>query len=386
MKKKCKPLHYYNDYEEFIAMDLRTLNHFLADLESRLDEAEELRVEQEWLDFADLKRNSGAFRTSRVPKASAIDWPKMLVNDALEDVTDMIYQQLWSVNQTLEAGGGEMHCIRSNYGTCIIPSMFDVQIHIMPRSTDTLPGNKPFADGSAGIRRMLSQGKAWDFTKNFAGKTFEMAERYLSLAKAYPKVSRFIHYYNPDLQGPLALCETLWGSSFYEDFYDEDAMESHLLEDALDYFTELYLDFTDRFHRLAPTFDPEHSVEWGCLHRGGTIIRNDSAMNISGDLYQEFVMPRDQKIISAVGGGIHFCGKGDHYIQHVAAIEGLTCINMSEPARNNMEKIYSNTVDRDIIIFGLLKSEVDRAIASGRELHGRVHAGASTAAWLGKRD
>lgn len=367
-------------------MDSVTLNRYFSDLENRLDDAEELRVERQWLDFADLKLTHGAFRTGRTPKPSAIDWPKMLVNDALDDVTDMIYQQLWSVNQTLESGGGEMHNIRSNYGTGIIPSMFDAEIHIMPLSTDTLPGSKPFPDGSKGIRRMLDRGKNWDYSKGFAGKTFKMAEKFLELAKTYPKVSRFVHYYNPDLQGPLALCEALWGSSFYEDFYDEDAMESHLLEDALDFFTELYLDFTDRFHRLAPTFDAEHSVEWGCLHRGGTIIRNDSAMNISGELYREYVMPRDQRIISAVGGGIHFCGRGDHYIQYVTAIEGLSCVNLSEPQRNNMEKIYSYTVDRDIIIFGLLKSEVDRAIASGRELRGRVHAGASTAAWLGKRD
>lgn len=367
-------------------MDDIILHHYLSDLESRLDDTEEIRVEKEWLDFADLKISSGAFRTCRVPKPSPIEWPKMLINDALDDVSDMIYQQLWSINQTLEAGGGEMHCIRSNYGTGIIPSMFDVQIHIMPRNTDTLPGSKPFADGSAGIRRMLNAGTSWDYSKGFAAKTFQMAEKFFELTKDYPKICRFVHYYNPDLQGPLALCEVLWGSSFYEDFYDEDAMETHLLEDALDFFTEIYLDFTNRFQRLAPTFDSEHSVEWGCLHRGGTIIRNDSAMNISGDLYKEYVMPRDQKIISALGGGIHFCGRGDHYIQHITSIEGLTCVNLSEPKLNNMEKLYSHTVDKDIIIFGLLREEVDRALASGRDLRGRVHSGASAAAWLGKRD
>ena len=367
-------------------MDRHMLNQFFADLEERLDESEELRVEREWLNFADLRLTSGAFRTSRKKRASKLDWPKMLVNDALDDVTDMIYQQLWSVNQVLENGEGTMLNLRSNYGTGIIPSIFDAPIHIMPRNTDTLPGSKPFPDGSQGIRRILNEGRNWDYSKGFAGKTFEMAEQFLTLAEAFPKVRRFVHYYNPDLQGPLALCEVLWGSSFYEDFYDEDAMESHLLEDALDFFTELYLDFTDRFHRLAPTFDTEHSVEWGCLHRGGTIIRNDSAMNISGELYREYVMPRDQKIIAAVGGGIHFCGCGHHYIQHVASIQGLSCVNLSEPARNDMEKIYANTIDRGIIIFGLLSEEVERALRAGRDLRGRVSAGASTAAWLGKRD
>ena len=66
-------------------MDSVTLNRYFSDLENRLDDAEELRVERQWLDFADLKLTHGAFRTGRTPKPSAIDWPKMLVNDALDD-------------------------------------------------------------------------------------------------------------------------------------------------------------------------------------------------------------------------------------------------------------------------------------------------------------
>lgn len=360
-------------------MDIRK---YFADLEARLDPEQEDRVAREWLDFADLKLTHGAFRTSRTPCPSTIEWPLMLVNDALDDEVLMIYQQLYSVHQALETGGGEMLCIRSNYGTGIIPTMFGAEKFIMPRETNTLPGSKPFEDGKHGIARMLRSTGAPDFSKGFAGQVFRMGEKYMELVKDYPKVAKYVHYYNPDLQGPLALCEVLWGSTFYMDFYDD----TDLLEDALDFFTDLYLEFTRRWHALAPTYDAGHSVEWGCLHRGGTIIRNDSAMNISGDMYEEYVMPRDQKIISAVGGGIHFCGRGDHYIRHVTDIKGLTCINMSEPARNNMEVIYQNTVDRDVIIFGLLSSEVERALAAGRDLRGRVNAGASVAAWLGKKD
>jgi hypothetical protein len=104
-------------------------------------------------------------------------------------------------------------------------------------------------------------------------------------------------------------------------------------------------------------------------------------MNISGELYQEFVQPRDEKIIKHFGGGIHFCGRGDHYVEHLAAIEGLSSINISQPDWNDMEKIYKATIDQDILIFGLPKEEVDRAVKLNRPLRGRVHAGASLAAW-----
>ena len=209
-----------------------------------------------------------------------------------------------------------------------------------------------------------------------------VAERYLELAAGYPKVSRYVHYYNPDLQGPLALCEAIWGSDFYYAFYEEP----ELVHDALDYLADTFIAFLNRWHRLCPTIDAEHCVEWGCLHRGRCIIRNDAAMNISGEMYQTFAMPRDARIIDTFGGGIHFCGRGDHYIEHVGAIDGISCVNLSEPYMNDMEKIYRNTIDRGLIIFGLLQSEVDRALGEGRNLRGRVGAGASAAAWRQEKD
>ena len=240
------------------------LQPYFADLENRLDPAQEERVESEWLAFADLKLTTGAFRTSRRPCPAGIVWQPMPVNSALEDATRMIYQQLYAAHQALESGGGEMLCIRSNYGTGIIPTMLGAEPFLMPEETNTLPGSRPFPDGGRGIARLLARDRQPDFSLGYAGKVFAMAETYGEQVRAYPRVRRYIHYYNPDLQGPLALCEALWGSSFYLQFYDD----TDLLEDALDYFAGLYLDFTARWHALCPPFDREHSVEWGCLHRG----------------------------------------------------------------------------------------------------------------------
>lgn len=358
------------------------LEPFFADLERRLDEQQEERVARAWMDFADLRLTDGAFCTRRVMCPSEIKWEPMLVNDALDDESCMIYQQLYLVHQVLESGRGEMLCVRSNYGTHILPSLVGAELFVLERGMNTLPGSRPFENGKDGIVAMLEKGQPQNLNQGYAGKVFSMAEQYGTLVKAYPKVARYVHYYNPDLQGPLALCEAVWGSSFYLDLYDDD----DLVRKAFDFFTQLYLRFTQKWHALCPPYDAQHSVEWGCLHRGHTIIRDDAAMNISGDMYEEFAKPCDQKIISAFGGGIHFCGRGHHYIEHVAAIKGLSCVNMSEPHLNEMETIYGNTVDKDIIIFGLVCTEAQRALASGRNLRGRVHQGASVAAWLDRKD
>lgn len=359
-------------------MDLKP---YLEDLQRRIDPAQEERLMADWVSFAQLEWKEEYFAPARAPAPPLIQWKPILINDALESDELMLYQQLYLISEMLRTGSGEVLCLRSNFGTGIIPGMYGAEVFIMPRDTDTLPGTRPLPGGKEDILAILAAGKT-DFTRGFAGRVFTVAERYLEEMTSFPGLAPFLHYYNPDLQGPLSLCEAMWGSELYYEFYDEP----ETVEQALDFFAEVYLEFTRRWHALMPPVSADHSVEWGCLHRGHTIIRNDTAMNVSGDIYEEFVMPRDQRIIDAFGGGVHFCGRGDHYVEHLSAIRGLSCINLSQPECNNMETIYQNTVDKDIVIFGLRSDEVERAVGAGRALGGRVQRGASAAAWLDHKD
>jgi hypothetical protein len=97
-------------------------------------------------------------------------------------------------------------------------------------------------------------------------------------------------------------------------------------------------------------------------------------MNLSPEMFDEFIVPYDQRLLSEFGGGcVHFCGRGDHYIDRLPLMEGVFAIAMSQPEYNNMERIYSNTVDKGIAMLALASSEAERALASGRNLRGRVH-------------
>ncbi|MDY3920380.1 MAG: hypothetical protein SOZ59_15535 [Candidatus Limivivens sp.] len=353
---------------------------YLEDLERRINPEEEIRLEQAWIRFADGKCEEEVFVPGRKQVQPLLSWPHIMVNDAMKSSELMILQQLATCSENLRTGGGELLSIRSNYGTGIIPTMLGAECFYMPYETDTLPGSRPFPGGKEDLFRVME--KKWDYSKGLAGKVFEMAERYLELTEAYPNIRRFVNYYNPDLQGPLPLAEMTWGSDIYADMYEEEEE----VEQALDFFTDLYLDFSGKWKALCPDFDQEHSVEWGLLHRGGTIIRNDAAMNISGEMYAELVRPRDQRIIDAFGGCIHFCGRGHHYIEKVSEIRGISGINMSQPDWNDMEVIYRNTIDKGLIIIGMPEPEVVRAREAGRPLHGLVHCGASIAAWEKKSD
>lgn len=86
--------------------------------------------------------------------------------------------------------------------------------------------------------------------------------------KDYPKIRRYVHVYNPDLQGPFSLADELWRGDIYYAMYEDEA----LLHDMLGFMTDTYIDFTKKWQAIYPTFDETHSIEWGLLHRGKTIL------------------------------------------------------------------------------------------------------------------
>ena len=64
----------------------------------------------------------------------------------------------------------------------------------------------------------------------------------------------------------------------------------------------------------------------------GIMLRDDSAMNVSGGLFEEFVRPYDQRLLDEFGGGaIHFCGRGDHYIGRMSRMQGLRAVQQRRP-------------------------------------------------------
>ncbi len=54
-------------------------------------------------------------------------------------------------------------------------------------------------------------------------------------------------------------------------------------------------------------------------------------------------------------------------------MRGVFAVNLSQPDLNDMEKIFRNTVDTNIIMLDLKRSAVDDALARGRDLRGFVH-------------
>lgn len=353
------------------------LKRYLEDLEARISPAAENALAEQWRAFCALGCQDEFFSPQRLPAPPHISWPNVPLNAALDDMEAMLYTQLKGASDELEKGSGLMLSVRANYGTGIIPTMFGAELLYLNDDAGMLPGARPLPGGVDALRAIVDAHRI-DYQRGLSPRVFEFGARWNDLVRDYPNIAKHVHVYNPDLQGPFALIDMLAGSGLYLALYDEP----ELVHAALDFMTELYIDYTRRWQALCPPYDEAHSIEWGLMHRGRTMLRNDAIVNLSEAMYREFAQPYDARIFKALGGGMHFCGRGDHYIAAACELTGLSCINMSQPELNDMERIYAATIDNDILIIGMPPAEIMRAGRAGRHLHGRVQSGASLAAYL----
>jgi hypothetical protein len=196
-----------------------------------------------------------------------------------------------------------------------------------------------------------------------------MGARFVEMMKPYPRVRQYVHVYHPDMQGAMDVCELLWGSDLFLALLDTPDVVKELLS----LITETYIRFMREWDRIVASPADGYTVHWGMLHRGHIMLRQDSAMNLSPGMYDEFVLPYDGRLLKELGGGgLHFCGRGDHYISSACSQDGLHAIAMSQPELNDMEVIYRNTVDKGIKLISFSSQAAEKALQSGRDLRGHV--------------
>ena len=346
----------------------RVLRKYLEDLEARIDPQQEARLLQEWIDFTEDRFEGVIFSPCRDSlSAPRCRWPVVSINSGLEDYDMMALYQYGLCSDNLAAGSGLLLNVRCNYGTSIIPLLFGVEPFVMDEELNTLPTSRPLS-GIDAVKRVVDAGVP-ALQNGYGRKVFEMGERYLDIAREYPKIGSCVHIYHPDLQGPMDICEVVWGSTIFYALYDQPELVKAFLE----IVTKTYVQFMRAWQELVP-FREGGNAHWGLLHKGNIMLRDDSAMNLSTDMFDEFIRPYDQRLLDEFdGGAIHFCGKGDHYSARMSEMDGLYAIAMSQPECNDMEIIYANTVDKGLKLIGLSQAAADEAVAYGRDLHGQVH-------------
>ena len=188
--------------------------------------------------------------------------------------------------------------------------------------------------------------------------------------EAYPLVKQYVEIYHPDTQGPLDIAELMWGCEMFYAMYDEP----ELVHGLLNLISDTYTAFLEKWFQLVPDRE-KINCHWASLrYRGHILLRNDSAMNLSPELYKEFAAPYDARLLKHFGGGtVHYCGRGDHYMETLCSIADLTGVNLSQPHLNDMEIIYRHTIDQGIPLLGFSREYAQNALDRPGGLNHRIH-------------
>jgi hypothetical protein len=342
------------------------MDQCLEDLSRRLDDDVEADNRAQWRRFLEAGADEPIFTPApRRANPPGVDWPDIHINDAQQDLDAMVLHQLKMVSREIDAGGGRLN-VRCNYGTGILPTMLGCALYEMPRETRTLPTAIPV--GGERIGEILDAGVP-EPAAGLGGEVLRCAERFAEVFEAWPAIGRNVELYHPDIQGPMDVAEVVWGSGIFVAFYDEPDRVEALLE----LITQTYLAFMRHWDSRYPAPSP-YTAHWGLGVNGRLMIREDSLMNLSAEMYVNHIRRFDQRLLSELGGGaVHFCGRGSHYISALTEMEGLTAINLSQPELNDMEEIYRCSVDKGLRILDLNGDWARRSVEEGRDLKGLVH-------------
>lgn len=321
------------------------LTPYIEDIERRLDEAQEQAIYDAWRDFALGKNRRAPFTPPvRRPVPAGIEWKHVNVNDALADDDLMLLSQLERCHTALSTPSDMQMIIRANYGVGNIASMFGAKRFVMPYEMDTLPNVYPM--GEAAIQGILDADVS-GMDKGNCPAIMRMAERFAEIREKYPKIAEFVRIDAPDGQGPMDNCELLWGSDIFYALYDSPETVHALLRKITDTMKGLF----DSWYGVLPIRDGMTSY-FGRLAPGGIVIRDDSAMNLSPEFFDEYIRPYDGELLDYYGGGIvHFCGRGDHFVERLAAIPNLNGVDLSQPHLNDMDKVLAAIPDKGINLY-----------------------------------
>ncbi len=344
------------------------LEQYLEDLENRIDPEVEELLQAQWENFTSGVFSGDIFSPRRmVQSPPGIAWPSVSINRAQEDLDAMLLQQYGACSELLDCGSGGLLMVRANYGTGIIPTVFGAELFVMDEQLNTLQTARPL--GAESMQALVEHGIP-AMESGLGTAVFAAGKRFAEIAIKYPKIGQYVHIYHPDMQGPMDLCEMLWGSDLFLDLLDRPDLVHRVLE----LLTDTYIQFMRMWNDAVGVNGKNWSAHWRMMQAGKIMIRTDSGMNLSPEMYEEFIRPYDQRLLNELGGGaVHFCGRGSHYIEHTCKMDRMYAIAMSQPHLNEMETIYQNTVDKQIKLLSFDRTFAEAALAAGRNLHGCVH-------------
>lgn len=252
----------------------------------------------------------------------------------VEDMDAMLARELIGCLSTALAKDDGLLTIRANYGVGILPSVFGLPSRV-------IDGGMPWVDSLGSveeIRSLVAKGVP-DVSGGLAQRIADTHAYYRERLRAYPNCQKYIKIIHCDAQGAFDVADLLWGSEIFYGMYDEP----DLLHDLMELITQTYIAFMERHLPDCDSVEPGYCYHWGTLFKGNCLMRDDSSVNLSREMYLEFVLPYHRRIAAHFGGAaMHFCGRADYWLPDLIREADIKSVNFGYmPERFDNGFLYS---------------------------------------------
>ncbi len=258
------------------------------------------------------------------------------------DKEKMLYAHLEEIEKCAENAFDALLCLRPNFGTIFIPSIFGLK-YVLPKDTF----------GWITSHLTKDEIKKFKIPPLDEVDMMKRAIEYLQFFKE--ELPEWIHVYLPDTLGPFEIAHSVYGDNIFYEIYDDPSFIHYLLE----LCTNMYIQITEKLKEVIgeerTTCYHGHALSRGIYMRnGGTRISEDSATLISPQHIDEFVIPYDQKALEAFGGGfIHFCGKNDYLLESYLKLDNVRAVNLGNPEMYDFDTTMQKFIGYKKCCFGL---------------------------------
>ena len=341
-----------------VSKDLHALlEHLLSVLDSdRQDEIENLH-----------RRALNWEPVHRLPVIVALSTPRELQfapyphGEVFDSPEKMLFNELaYAFNTSIASRdvlGDDLPCtIRANFGTVVIASMFGANVE---QIDDNPPWVRHDGDSDISLEAVLDCGPL-DFSQGWCPSVVEMCQFYQSLLADYPELKRIIKVVLPDLQGPFDNLELVVGS----DLLAELCINEDLVYKALDVTASAQIGFARHLEPYVSEESDEFSHQHATTIKGRILLRNDSVIMMSPEMYRSIVAPHDQRVLRELGGGgVHTCGKADGRLPAFLELPSIRCLDLGQPELNDIDGLYVQLKARRIPLTRVKVSRDDLATA-----------------------
>jgi hypothetical protein len=315
------------------------LNRLLDCLSETVDAGRQAKIAQRYqraLDYQAVDRPPVAVS---FPFPEEADFQPFPHHEVFDDPDKMLFNELvhafdLSIVLNSKVGCDLPTTVRANFGTVLIASMFGANV-------EQLDDNPPWVvhdpDDEISLQQILERDPS-DVSQGWIPRAAERMQAYHERLKPYTELRKCILIVQPDLQGPFDNLELLCGSGVFLDLLTNPQAVDQAME-RLAAAQVAVFNHLDRW-----TTEPARGFchQHGVMMKGNILLRNDSCIMVSPEMYREQIAPHDERVLrDCGGGGLHACGSADHLVDEFLALEGLQGIDLGQPELNDVERLYA---------------------------------------------